>query len=146
MQSINRFYSETDPSLPTLGSFFNKVSGMVLLTHSLEGPTLPTWHSLPVEDVSQAKPKMFNDTQFAKLIHFCDTRLLYHETFKVPLEDSITKPLYQVEKKKFSPPNSPIHYNVFTKSTHEHQDVLWFQPYSRGTGMIDHSLVLRLKI
>lgn len=108
VQSINRFYSEKDPSLPTLGSFFNKVSGMVPLAHSLEGPTLPTWHSLPPTRPCTTKPKILTDTQFAKLTHFCDSRPSYTGTLKVPDESSITKQLYQVEKKKFSPTKCPI--------------------------------------
>lgn len=146
IQSINWFYSEKDPSLPTLGSFFNKVSGMVVLTHSLEGPTLPTWHSFPLPKCATTKPKLLTDIQFAKLTHFCDARPTFSGTLKVPEESTIPKQLYQVEKKKFSPSKCPIQYQIFTKSTHKHQDVLWFQPYTRGTGMINHSLTLGLKI
>lgn len=146
VQSINRFYSEKDPSLPTLGSFYNKVSGMVPLTHSLEGPTLPTWHSFRTTNLICNRPKLLTDQLFVKLTLFCDGRESYSDTLQVPDTSLITKPLYQVEKKKFSPSKSPIHYQSFSKSTHVHQDVLWFQPYTRGTGMINHSLTLGLKI
>lgn len=106
VQSINRFYSEKDPSLPTLGSFFNKVSGMFPLTHSIEGPTLPTWHSLSPTRPSTTKPKLLTYIQFAKLSKFCDSRPTYVGNLKVPDESLISKQLYQVEKKSLVQPNA----------------------------------------
>lgn len=70
----------------------------------------------------------------------------YTDNLLVPDASLITKPLYQVDKKKFSPTKCPVSYQSFSKSTHVHQDVLWFQPYTRGTGMINHVLTLGLKI
>lgn len=145
MQSINRYLSASDPSLPTLGSFYSKVSGMTILTHSIESATLPTWHSF-VTQVSSSKTKVIDDSKFATAVLFCASPLKYTDKLKVPTKDSYEPKLYQVETKKFSPKSTPVPYATFSKSSNVTPDVLWFQPYSRGTGLINHSLVLGLKI
>lgn len=110
LQSITRFYSEKDPTLPTLGSFFNKVSGMVPLTHSLEGPALPTWHSLPTPRCTATKPKVLTDTQFAKLLNFCDVRTTYKGTLKVPKNLSSLNNYIKLKRRNSVPPN--LQFNI----------------------------------
>lgn len=146
MLNISKFIDQIYPSAPTLGSFLGTVSGITILSHSIESPTLPTWHSLPTKTLPK-QTKVVNDTTFANKIHFCAAPQTYDATLEFPADPTqIETNLYLVEKKKYLPADDPVKFLTFTPKEHLHPDTLWFQPYSRGTGELNHSLVLGLKI
>lgn len=147
IESINRFYKAKDPSLPTLGSYLGKVSGIQVLTHSLESSTLPTWHTLFTNELTDRTHKKVTDSQFATKVNFLAQRPTYTGklVFPTAVED-IEPKLYQVEKKKFNPTECPVQYLTFSARDNVHPDALWYQPYSKNTSSISHSLILGLKI
>lgn len=54
--------------------------------------------------------------------------------------------LYQVEHKKFTPKHRAVPFTTFNPRNHCLPDVFWFQPYSKDTSDISHSIVLDIKI
>lgn len=146
IESISSYYAVTEPALPTLGSVLGKISGIQILTHSIESSTLPTWHSLktPASDVTKFKP--VSDKAFASSTHFMIEPDSYKGTLPYPEEKTITPNLYQVENKPFNPATRAVKYIQFSAKDHCFPDSYWFQPYSRGTSNISHSIVLGLKI
>lgn len=83
----------------------------------------------------------------ATKLNFCAPRPTFIDTLLFPKDTSAIVPqLYLVEKRKYSPSKDPVKYDTFGTKTHVNPDVLWFQPYSRGTGELNHALVLGLKI
>lgn len=146
MTNISKYLADSDPSLPTLGSFLGKVSGITILSHSIETTVLPTWHSYRSTDLSKTL-KTVTDKQMATRLNFCATRPTFTDTLLFPKDTSAIVPqLYLVEKRKYSPSKDPVKYDTFGTKTHVNPEVLWFQPYSRGTGELNHALVLGLKI
>lgn len=146
MTKISKYLSDTDPSLPTLGSFLGKVSGITILSHSIETTVLPKWHSFESSEINKTL-KTVTDIQMATKLNFCAPRPTFTETLPFPKDTTTIVPqLYLVEKRKYSPSKDPVTYDTFGTKTHINPDVLWFQPYSQGTGELNHTLVLGLNI
>lgn len=146
IESTSNYYAVTEPTLPTLGSVLGKTSGIQILTHSIERITLPTWHDLKCPTSTESKPKTVSDKTFATTTSFMIGPDSYKGTLPFPDEKTITPQLYQVEKKEFSPQSRAVKYTLFSSKYHCLPDSYWFQPYSRGTSSISHSIVLGLKI
>lgn len=146
MVNISKFIETTHPSAPTLGSFLGTVSGITILNHSIERPTLPTWHSFPTNNL-KSSANIITDSVYASKIHFCDAARTYSGTLPYPAEPTLFEPnLYLVDHKKYSPKTDPVTFLAFTPKDHSTPDVFWFHPYTRGTGELNHSLVMGLKI
>lgn len=146
MLKISESLAVKYPDLPTLGSFLGTVSGITILSHSVEPTTLPTWHTLSANNL-HGKQRSITDTQIASKLQFCVGPLTYTDKLPYPKDAStIEKTLYLVDHKKYSPTKDPVTYVLFKTRLHTSPDVMWFQPYSRATGMLNHVLVLGLKI
>lgn len=78
MTKISKYLSDTDPSLPTLGSFLGKVSGITILSHSIETTVLPTWHSFESSEINKTL-KTVTDKQMATKLNFCAPRPTFTE-------------------------------------------------------------------
>lgn len=144
--NISKFIEKTYPSAPTLGSFLGNISGITILSHSLESPTLPTWHSLTCDELPETS-KSISDAVFASKINFCAPPQTYTDDIPYPADPTLIEPeLYLVDRIKFDPRNDPVQFLTFIPRENSLPDVFWFQPYSRGTGELNHSLVLGLKI
>lgn len=146
IESISSYYAVTEPSLPTLRSVLGKISGIQILTHSIESITLPTWHVLKRPSGTETKPKTVSDKAFDTTTNFMIGPDSYKGILPYPDDKTITPQLYQVEKKSFSPNTRAVKYTLFSPKDHCYPDSYWFQPYSRGTSNISHSIVLGLKI
>lgn len=108
IESISNYYAVTEPSLPTLGSVLGKISGIQILTHSIESITLPTWHVLNRPTNLDSKPKTVSDKAFATTTNFTIGPDSYKGTLPFPDDKTITPQLYQFEKKKFSPDSRAV--------------------------------------
>lgn len=100
MTKISKYLSDTDPSLPTLGSFLGKVSGITILSHSIETTVLPTWHSFESSEINKTL-KTVTDKQMATKLNFFAPRPTFTETLPFPKDTTTIVPqLYLVEKRK----------------------------------------------
>lgn len=146
LESVSTFYSITEPSLPTLGTMIGKISGLQILTHSIESATLPTWHALTAPHGHVNQSKKIDDEKYATYIRYLQNGPEHTGTLDVPDATTVTLELLQVEVKKISPTKRAFRYLKFNRRTNLLPDVFWFQPYTRGTSTISHSLILGLKI
>lgn len=91
MAKISKYLSDSDPSLPTLGSFLGKVSGITILSHSIETTVLPTWHSFRSSEINKTL-KTVTDKQMATKLNFCAQRPTFTETLPFPKDTTHYRP------------------------------------------------------
>lgn len=90
IESISNYYAVTEPTLLTLESVLGKISGIQILTHSIESITLPTWHVLKQPTELESKPKIVSEKTFAATSNFMIGPDSYKGTLLYPDEKTIT--------------------------------------------------------
>lgn len=149
LTDIGRFLFDSKSNLPLLGTLLSKTSGLTIVTHAIESPTLPTWHGLPTintpakEEDIKFEPQ--SDAAYATAIKFINGAPSYTKTLKYSSED-VEERLYLVEDEKFTPNTNPLTYLTFSEKNYQATPVLWFQPYDKSSKSIELSIPLGYRI
>lgn len=147
IMNISDVINMNTSDLKPLGQLFTKVSGLTILSHSLESASLPTWHTLKYSNKEETRKRKINDQVFAQKVQFLTVGPSYTGTLKYPTTAHTIKPeLYLVQNKKFSPNKTPVPYTLFKPQYHLLPDVFWLQPYVRSTSLLNHTVILGIKI
>jgi hypothetical protein len=146
IRSASRFTKAETSNSIVLGQLLQSITGITILTHSVEPPTLPTWTHLEIS--ADAIP-----THEATHINFAShTRFLSRPT---ALTGTITYPpdlgttpqtLLLMTDVDADPNNYPVEFLTFDGKIHISPQVLYFQPYDVSPSALAHTITLGLKI
>lgn len=146
--SINRFYSDLSQfyskTSTKLGQILSTLTGTAILAHSIEPPTLPTWHTLPVSTGKETEPPLITDDQYAVLIGFLQQQAPLTGT--LPPTTPETAPIYLVDKGSFDPDTNPFRRMLFNSEVNVYPNVLLFAPYQKATEHYASAIVHGIKI
>lgn len=118
-------------------------SGITLLSHSLEPPTLPTWHAF---DHGQVNPVHRTDAQYAEDIHFMRPKILGEGELAVPTPDECLPILALVMTADCTANNDPFPADTFDSNRNVRPPVHYFQPYDRSSSTLNYTVILGIKI
>nr|QNJ60192.1 capsid protein [Betapartitivirus sp.] len=143
LSEISSYYARSDAKTTHLFAALNKSCGLTLLTHSIESPTLPTWHYLTIPPVDAA-PIARTDEEFASDIKFLATKPVFKGTNPPPNVNAEAS-LYLVSSDPYDPKKPPFPLDSFYLN-HVSPAVLWHQPYAKIPAILSYSLTLGIKI
>jgi hypothetical protein len=145
LDALSQFTVANEPRAPKLGSVLASVSGTLLLSYSIEPPTLPTWTGATYSQDSS--PGDVNDVTFAADHHFLVDEQTHSQSLPFPAstQDLLTKWLHNM-KKKHNKDRTPFKHLLFDASKHLTPYVLYFQPYDVSPSSIGLTIAAGLKI
>jgi len=143
--ALSTFVLSDDSKAPQLGSVLASLSGTLLLSHSIEPPTLPTWTA--AKYTQNASPVSITDKKFSEDHKFMIEPTAGTETAVFPDDPSkITESFYHVIKKKFSAKNRKVKHLTFAGKLSVHPNVLYFQPYDVSPSSLGLTIASGMKI
>jgi hypothetical protein len=143
--AMSTFVLSDEPNAPQLGSVLSTLSGSLLLSHSIEPKTLPTWTK--AKYVSNDDPSPVSDQTFATDHRLYTTEPVYTKTTTFPSDPkSITGLYYLITKKKHIPTDTPTEYLTFKGTQSVTPYVLYFQPYDVSPSSLGLTIAAGLKI
>lgn len=143
--ALSTFASSEFPSGPTLGSILSSMSGTLLLSHSIEPPTLPTWTAATAATTKTLTSR--TDAQFASDHRFLIEEPTYTGSWTWPDDESVTVPeLYLVQDHEHDKSETPFKHVRFNKKIHVNPYVMYFQPYDVSPSSLALTIVAGLKI
>jgi len=146
IRSASRFTKAESPNAIVLGQLLQTITGITILTHSIEPPTLPTWTNLEVT----ASTIPTHDATHANFASH--TKFLVDPT---PLTGTIPYPadlgntpvtLLLMTDVDADPTTSPVSFLKFDGKIHVSPQVLYFQPYDVSPSALAHTITLGIKI
>jgi len=143
--ALSTFVQSDNARSPALGSILATLSGTLILSCSIEPPTLPTWTGSVYE--SDTAPSIVNDKTFAS-----KHKLFQPETSgttKISWLDTPTgliEKLYALAKSKHVKKNTPYKFLTFDGKAHVVPPVLYFQPYDVSPSSLGLTIAAGLKI
>nr|QBP78744.1 CP [Fusarium poae virus 1] len=143
--AMSTFIESDEPNSPQLGSVLSTLSGSLLLTHSIEPITLPTWTKATF--VSDNDPTIVSDAKFVSDHNLYSESPVYNKTTTFPNDaKTITSLYYLVTKKKHAKSDSPVSYVTFKGKESVTPYVLYFQPYDVSPSSLGLTIAAGLKI
>nr|QLC36782.1 capsid protein [Sarcosphaera coronaria partitivirus] len=143
--AISTFVHSDAPSSPQLGSILATTSGTLLLSCSIEPPTLPTWTGVP--HTSDTSPTEITDKTFATEHNlFKDEQ---PQTGVLSWLDSTTglyAGIYGLLKHKHTKADTPYKNITFTGKTQVIPSVLYAQPYDVSPSSLGLTIAAGIKI
>lgn len=118
VDNISKFNEHAKLGSKTLLQLSGDASGITCLSHSLEAPTLPTWHKLPYASAHDDLVQR-TDTEYAQDVYFMRPKTLANENLTVPTAAQCLPVLALVQATECTDANNPIptasfdpHFNV----------------------------------
>nr|AGQ21570.1 coat protein [Botrytis cinerea partitivirus 1] len=146
ISAISTFIHTDQPSAPQLGSTAASLSGTLLLSHSIEPITVPTWTGAVYK--TDPNPSNISDEKFVKDHNFMDgLPSTSNKNLSYPSkDDDLNKSLYHEINQKFDPTTAPYQYLKYNGKQHIIPSVLYFQPYDVSPSSLALTIVSGLKI
>jgi hypothetical protein len=151
VRALSRFHQSEGKSLPKLGNILASLSGALLMMHSIEPPTLPTWIGTKSDtalDVKKGIPDSITDKNWATTNHkFLTGPKVYNGTNKW-LDDAkgLLSALYSLVDNTVHADQNPLVHITFDPRQHVLPYVLHFQPYDVSPSSLALEMVAGLKI
>lgn len=147
MQDISAFLHTEMKCNLSMSNLQFKLTDSVVLSHSIEPPTLPTWHKIASVAAEQPTRTLATDNEFATSIRFLAQRPGFTSNIAFP-EDINRYSLvhYLLRDVEHEADASPYTFVEFSPDQHVSPDVYWFQPFNHKILTLNYSLILGLKI
>jgi hypothetical protein len=150
VNAMSRFVESEDSRTFPLGSLLQKISGNVILNHSIEPPTLPTWTAKSVSTdrkTGKAPSHEADNKTFATTHSFLVPPTLGSESRKFPADSKgIETPLYLVDNESYNSDEPPITFDTFDPLENVIPYVRYFQPYDVSPQSLGYTVALGIKI
>lgn len=143
IDSLSDFTKVSNRGTKTVLQLSGEAAGITILSHSVEPPTLPTWHAL-ANSVQATIAR--TDAQYANDISFMMEKQLGDGDLAVPTEEQCLPVLALVREQDCTLVNEPFPAEVFNPSRNVQPPVMYFQPYDRSSSTLNYVVVLGLKI
>jgi len=144
---ISDVIKDVEPSSSTLGANIAKMSGITIMSHSIEPVTLPTWTPREIPDGDQPIDTVVNDRQYAQTHNYLVEPEDFDQRIPYPQDPAtIRLGLYLVRDRPYDPRRSPLNYVLFDPRSHVRPDVLYFQPYDLAPSSLAFTVALGIKI
>lgn len=145
MDILSRFNENAKLGSKTLQQLSGDASGITCLSHSLEPPTLPTRHKLPVAS-SHDNLHQRTDEQYARDVSFMRPKTLANEALPVPTAAQCVPTHALVQATPCTPENNPIATATFDPHFNVYPPAMYFQPYDRSSSTLNYTVTLGIKI
>jgi hypothetical protein len=143
--ALSTFVQANDPKAPQLGSILATVSGTLLLSYSIEPPTLPTWTAATYKQ--EEDPSDVTDATFASDHRFLVDEPKFTKSLTYPDDDkSLLKQWFHVHKNKHDKKKTPFKHLLFNVRYHLNPYVLYFQPYDVSPSSLGLTIACGIKI
>ncbi|AAC98725.2 putative capsid protein [Fusarium poae virus 1] len=143
--AMSTFVLSDEPNAPQLGSVLSSLSGSLLLSHSIEPITLPTWTKATY--VSDIDPSLVSDSKFVSDHNLFSRTPKYEKSTLFPNDGkTITSLYYLVTKKKHDANDNPTSHLSFKGKDSVTPYVLYFQPYDVSPSSLGLTIAAGLKI
>lgn len=120
MDNVSKFTENAKLGSETLLQLIGDASGITCLSHSLEPPTLPTWHKLATATTADNLAQC-TDEQYAQDVYFMRPKILANANLPVPTAGQCVPALALVQSIDCTLNNNPIptatfdpHFNVYS--------------------------------
>jgi len=146
LTAMSAFTNANDPKAPKLGSVLASLSGTLLLSYSIEPPTLPTWTAATYEQ--SADPADVNDATFAREHNFLADEQTHTDDAEYPDDDTNgNMNLYHVHKNSaHQKAQTPFKHLLFNVRYHLTPYVMYFQPYDVSPSSLGLTIAAGIKI
>ncbi|AFW17811.1 capsid protein [Heterobasidion partitivirus 8] len=147
LTAMSTFILANDPKAPKLGSVLATLSGTLLLSYSIEPPTLPTWTAATY--TQETDPADVNDATFAREHNFLADEPVYTNDGEYP--DDTTNGNMQLYHFAHGAPahtaaRTPYKHIVFNARYHLTPYVMYFQPYDVSPSSLGLTIAAGIKI
>jgi len=143
--AMSQFVLSNEPKAPKYGSVLSAVSGTLLLSYSIEPPTLPTWTGAKYSATKKDEDE--SDKTFATNHNFLTKEVTHAKKLSYPSDETgLLKHLYLVIKHKHKSEDTPFKHVEFLPSQHITPYVMYFQPYDVSPSSIGLTICAGLKI
>lgn len=143
VSNLSDFTKKSNRGSRTLLQLSGEASGITILSHSVEPPTLPTSHN---KEASADVPIARTDQQYATDIHFLTNKIVGNQALAVPAPEACLEVLALVRTVNYTAANEPFPAETFDPSKHVFPPVLYFQPYDRSARTLNYTVTLGIKI
>lgn len=146
IDAISAFVLSDNKSAPQLGSVIATLSGTLLLSHSIEPPTMPTWTAF--EYTQEVNPNQITDRQFATDHGYLSepTAGTAHADYPTD-DDGLDTTFYHIAKQStFDPATRAVKHVLFDGRISVAPAVLYFQPYDVSPSSLGLTIALGIKI
>lgn len=143
INNLSDFTQKSNRGKRTLLQLSGEAAGITILSHSVEPPTLPTWHQL---SNSAAPTDNRNDTQYAADINFLRPKVIGDGNLTVPTAEQCLEVLSLVRTANCTAANETFKTEIFDAHKHVTPPVLYFQPYDRSSSTLNYTVTLGIKI
>lgn len=143
IDNLSDFTYKQNKGTKTLLQLSGEAAGITIMSHSIEPPTLPTWHRFGTSEVI---PDSRTDTQYAQDIRFMEDKVLGAGALNVPTEEQCNSALTLVRNLDCTAQNEPFPAETFDASRNVYPPVLYFQPYDRSASTLNYTVTLGIKI
>jgi len=146
LTAMSTFVSSNDSKAPKLGSVLASLSGTLLLSYSIEPPTLPTWTAATYSQSDD--PADVSDKTFATEHNFLVDEKSLSDTGPYPTDDTnLDGHWYHILKSiKHTKARTPFKHVLFNVKDHLTPYVLYFQPYDVSPSSLGLTIAAGLKI
>jgi hypothetical protein len=146
IDALSSFILTDNASSPQLGSVLASLSGTLLLSHSIEPPTLPTWTA--AKYTQNASPASVTDKKFCEDHKFLTEPTVGTDDAPYPADDTgMDTGLYHVQSGAiFDPATRPVKHVLFNGKLTVAPDVLYFQPYDVSPSSLGLTIAAGIKI
>jgi hypothetical protein len=144
--AMSAFVQSDESSSPQLGSILATLSGTLILSCSIEPPTLPTWTGATYQ--SDTAPSSEDDKTFAsnhKLFQDEPTSMTGSLKWTTKVDEIYTK-IYGLIKHKHKTAETPYKHLLFDGKVQVIPSVLYFQPYDVSPSSLGLTIAAGLKI
>jgi len=151
VRALSRFHQSEGKSKVKLGSILASLSGALLMMHSIEPPTLPTWIGTKITqklDTKSGIPNSQTDKKWATDTHKFLTGPKEYKGTNSWLDDAsgLFTYMYALVNNAVDPKRSPLKHILFDQRQHVSPYVLHFQPYDVSPSSIALEIVAGIKI
>lgn len=143
LSNISNYIKTANLGNKTLLQISGESSGITILSHSIEPPTLPTWHRLAN---AAADPTPRTDEQYAADIHFMRPKVIGNQNLPVPTAAQCLPVLALAQNSNCTADNEPCPADEFDPRYNVYPPVCFFQPFDRSPSVLNYTVILGLKI
>lgn len=143
IEALSNYHQDKKTGNKSLIQVGGQASGITIMSHSLEPPTLPTWHNL---NPAAALTTIRTDANYAADIYFMQNKVLGNAVLNIPELDDFPAILVLARRADCTAANDPFPAQTFNANRDVRPPVLYFQPYDRAPSTLNYVVVLGLKI
>jgi len=145
LNAISDFVVKCEPSAPYLGAVLQNTTGIVIMSHYITLPTLPTAHGLPTPPNAQENIPEMTVLDYAEAIHFLAPLPRGNAQVAVPNPLPLPEYLVNIRRRDFELVNRPVQFIEFDEHMHT-AGPMSFQLYDRQISSLSYTLTLGLSI